>query len=276
MDLDIVASNDDLFGVIQHSSSQGNARPAPRLRSVVAVPDTPAASASSSSSSRCDGSRSARSSSRRSPPDPPPTPSRSPHKRRDHEEPRTPTAPALPRPSCSKSGPPSISDWNVAKLQKVLRDRRIPFARAAPKAALFSLYVASLGGRRRLSPTAPARPDRITLLTAAARDAVADSPGASWMQVPPSAGCPGPAPGHLASVAAPADPAIAPVSCLASSPVAGIAGSAAAPPHRLLFFPPHRPSCSPAWRCPSGAGWLPFPPLGPCRLFRGVWFLRLL
>ncbi|KAL7864388.1 hypothetical protein AOLI_G00158080 [Acnodon oligacanthus] len=81
MDLDIDASDDDLFRVDQHSSSQGSARPAPRLRSVVAVPDMPAASASSSSSSCCSGSRSAYSSSRRSqhsPPDPPPAPARSP------------------------------------------------------------------------------------------------------------------------------------------------------------------------------------------------------
>ncbi|KAL7829134.1 hypothetical protein AOLI_G00300190 [Acnodon oligacanthus] len=116
MDLDTVASDDDLFGVSQHSSSQGSVRPAPRLRFVIAVPDMPAPSASSSSSYHCGGSWR----SRRSPSDPPPAPARSPRKRRGREEPRIPTvsmAPALPHPSCSKSGPPSISDWTVAKLQ---------------------------------------------------------------------------------------------------------------------------------------------------------------
>ncbi|KAL7852250.1 hypothetical protein SRHO_G00180350 [Serrasalmus rhombeus] len=41
------------------------------------------------------------------------------HACREARIPTAPLAPALPCPSCSKSRPLSISDWNMAKLQKV-------------------------------------------------------------------------------------------------------------------------------------------------------------
>ncbi|KAL6455538.1 hypothetical protein MHYP_G00248980 [Metynnis hypsauchen] len=65
MDLDIVASHDDLFGENKHLSSQESAHPAPRLKSVIVVPDMPAALTSSGFSSRHSSSRTMCSSSRR-------------------------------------------------------------------------------------------------------------------------------------------------------------------------------------------------------------------
>ncbi|KAL6457735.1 hypothetical protein MHYP_G00346980 [Metynnis hypsauchen] len=104
--------------------------------------------------------------------------------------PASPPAPVLPCPSCSKSKPLSISDWTIAKLQKVLRDRHIPFARAAPKAMFFSLYVESLGGKQCLPSAAVLQADHVTFPTATARDDVTNFPDASSTQVLPSAGSP--------------------------------------------------------------------------------------
>ncbi|KAL7888985.1 hypothetical protein AOLI_G00039590 [Acnodon oligacanthus] len=62
MDLDVVTSDDDRFGESQCPFSQESACPAPKLRSVSAVPNMPAASASSGSSSHCGSSHMAHSS----------------------------------------------------------------------------------------------------------------------------------------------------------------------------------------------------------------------
>ncbi|XP_072542300.1 uncharacterized protein [Salminus brasiliensis] len=100
-------------------------------------------SSPSSGSSRRGRSRLPHCSSQRSQgslPSSPTSPGHSLRPRRTEPVPSPPVSPVLPCTPSSKFRSPRISDWTIIKLQKVLRDRGVIFARSAPKAELFSLY----------------------------------------------------------------------------------------------------------------------------------------